>query len=789
MRWLFLVIAVALTGTPGSLAQPRPPPGHPPPGGGPPPPRRLSSTRSSTPRAASSDRGLRTGTSSRSPRTRRTTSRTSTPRQPRELGAARSLNYQPDLGDFEEAPGPDQQAEAQSSLAVFYGKLVSLREATAEALEQDGGLAAGPLDRLMDLVDPIGRDDDGQEMAEDFLVEDAITEGLALAKLQGSWLLGVRKAALAGADLGAYPVPDPDKVEAWLGAVAHHEAGPEVTETRLEGMRFLEETGFTASTLGTSLLKDFPAVVAWWQAVEATAEGEALPEVTEAATQEVMAAAQTFHSAVDWARAADRVPRTLGDAARAGAGSAPTGPFPALPSLLDEAPPPPEPPSAPPPTTATPSTDEDLSDDPFAVAPATPTDPVDQAPSGPTGSSPWPWGVGLVLLVGAAGLKVRRQAPAAPAAASGGPAGMPAPPAALPAADREADTRTRAPSSPRPPNPEDLRTLDPGGAGPSDHTFDRAPDATRTLAPAASAGDPPSGETATLLSAAPAPPRPSAPPGSESRLDGLPGWLRGSLEGVLPARYTQVQLITSGGMGSVLRAWDEDLSRAVAIKVPAPHLASVPEVRIRFLREARALASLSHPSITQVYDVHDLHPDEPPLMVMELLEGQDLARYVEDKGAASVADALRWTREAGEALAHAHENGILHRDVKPANLFRTQAGAVKLVDFGLVTAEDFSALTATGARMGSLPYMPPEQLRGARVDARADLFSLAASLHQFLTGDLPYRPEDRSHEVPPDAAAVRRDLPPGLPETLKKAMAADPDERFASVREFLAALG
>jgi serine/threonine-protein kinase len=240
-------------------------------------------------------------------------------------------------------------------------------------------------------------------------------------------------------------------------------------------------------------------------------------------------------------------------------------------------------------------------------------------------------------------------------------------------------------------------------------------------------------------------------------------------------------------MGVVVRGTDQKLERPVAVKLPPPQLAALPQFRDRFLREARAQARLTHAAIGRVLDVPDVPPGEIPVLVLEFLEGEDLGARLERVGPEAVDVVLGRVREAAAGLAHAHAKGVLHRDVKPSNLMLVD-GRVRILDFGLAAVEGSDKLTTTGMVMGSLPYMPPEQLRGEEVAAPADQFALAVSAFELLTGALPFGPEDRAREAPADLAEARSEVSPELAAALRRGMSADPTARFPDLEAFGAAV-
>ena len=209
----------------------------------------------------------------------------------------------------------------------------------------------------------------------------------------------------------------------------------------------------------------------------------------------------------------------------------------------------------------------------------------------------------------------------------------------------------------------------------------------------------------------------------------------------LAAAFPQLvveELIGLGGMGRVYRAQQPQLSRTVALKVLSPGLVNDPEWAERFTREARALARLSHPNIVQVFEFGD---QPMPFLLMEYVEGVNLRQAME-QGRLSASETLAIVPKLCDALQYAHEHGVLHRDIKPENILIDGEGRVKVVDFGLAKLRDESALhftlTQTGAKLGTVAYMAPEQIeKPADVDHRADLYSLGVVLYEMLTGELP----------------------------------------------------
>ncbi len=211
-----------------------------------------------------------------------------------------------------------------------------------------------------------------------------------------------------------------------------------------------------------------------------------------------------------------------------------------------------------------------------------------------------------------------------------------------------------------------------------------------------------------------------------------------NMEGLRISHYRILRRLGSGGMGEVYAAEDERLRRDVAIKFISLGKAAHENARRRFEREARAASALNHPNICTIFEVSE-HEGQP-FLVMELLDGQDL-RQVCAAGPVEISSLLKWGIEITDALAGAHARGIVHRDIKPGNVFVTLRGDAKVLDFGLAKlglsecSETVSfAATATGSVMGTVAYMSPEQARGEALDARTDLFSLGAVLYEMACG-------------------------------------------------------
>jgi DNA-binding NarL/FixJ family response regulator/predicted Ser/Thr protein kinase len=253
-----------------------------------------------------------------------------------------------------------------------------------------------------------------------------------------------------------------------------------------------------------------------------------------------------------------------------------------------------------------------------------------------------------------------------------------------------------------------------------------------------------------------------------------------------------------GGMGVVYRATDLTLDRPVALKLIAPSLAMDPVFRARFELECRLAAGIDHPHAVQLF--HAGEEDGLLYVTMRFVEGTDLRELLRDNGRLETRRAVTIVDEVAGALDEAHRHGLVHRDVKPANVLIGRDERAFLTDFGVCKSRaNPSELTGTGLAVGSADYMAPEQAHGIEVDGRADVYSLGCVLYQALTGAVPYdRDSDLDklwahvHEPPPALLEVRPDLPERLGEVLSRSMAKDPGERQATAgelgREALAAV-
>ena len=262
----------------------------------------------------------------------------------------------------------------------------------------------------------------------------------------------------------------------------------------------------------------------------------------------------------------------------------------------------------------------------------------------------------------------------------------------------------------------------------------------------------------------------------------------------LPDRYRVVRHLANGGMASVWEAHDELLDRPVAIKVLAMHLSEDDRARRRFAREARTAAGLSsHPHVVTIYDVAEY--DGKSFIVMELLRGGTVADRLRAGEEIPHRVALRWLQEAGEALDAAHELGVVHRDVKPANMLLDEKGRLAIGDFGIARLGLEDQITQTGQVLGTAAYLAPEQALGEPATAASDRYALAVVAFELLTGSKPFTAENfaaqaRAHveDEPPLASERDFDVPPAVDRVLQRGMAKEPDERWATAGAMVRAL-
>ena len=258
-------------------------------------------------------------------------------------------------------------------------------------------------------------------------------------------------------------------------------------------------------------------------------------------------------------------------------------------------------------------------------------------------------------------------------------------------------------------------------------------------------------------------------------------------------KYQLVGEIGRGGMAIVYKAFDPGLQRYVALKVLSPRLATEVEVIRRFEREATTAANLKHQNIVIIHDVGSA--DSFQFLVMELLEGSTLREEIRDKGALPLARVVPITAQLASALDHAHQRGLIHRDVKPSNIILGAGDHVTLMDFGLVRAARDSQLTQAGAALGTLDYMAPEQLAGEEVDARSDVYSLGVVVYETLTARMPFDADTPyglmrkvMYEAPPPLSSIITSIPGSVEQVVMQALSKSPAQRFRAAGDLAAAL-
>ena len=257
------------------------------------------------------------------------------------------------------------------------------------------------------------------------------------------------------------------------------------------------------------------------------------------------------------------------------------------------------------------------------------------------------------------------------------------------------------------------------------------------------------------------------------------------------AHYEIRQVLGRGGFGTVLKAFDEKLHRLVAIKVLSRELAATSPPRKRYLREARSVAAIKNENVIAIHSVEE----QPlPYFVMEFVDGATLQDKMDEAGPIEVSEILHIGKQIASGLAAAHALGLIHRDIKPANILLEKGGVqkVKITDFGLARAADDASMTQSGMIAGTPLYMAPEQAKGAKLDARTDLFSLGSVLYALATGHPPFRAPSTfavlrrvTEDTPRPMQQVISDIPDWLVAIVDKLLAKEPDDRFQSAQELV----
>ena len=255
-----------------------------------------------------------------------------------------------------------------------------------------------------------------------------------------------------------------------------------------------------------------------------------------------------------------------------------------------------------------------------------------------------------------------------------------------------------------------------------------------------------------------------------------------SKDAVIAGKYRVIEELGRGGMGIVYKAEDTRLKRPVALKFLPPELVHIPEIKDRFMREAQAAAALDHPNICTVYEFDQA--EDKAFISMAYIEGQSLRKRI-DSGPLELEEALRIATQVAEGLQEAHKRGIVHRDIKSANIMIDARGQAKVMDFGLARVAGATLMTREGTTMGTVTYMSPEQAQGKEVDHRTDIWSFGVVLYEMLTGELPFKGEHEQaiiHSIlkdkPKSITEQKAEIPPSIEQIVFRAIEKDPDKRY-----------
>lgn len=259
---------------------------------------------------------------------------------------------------------------------------------------------------------------------------------------------------------------------------------------------------------------------------------------------------------------------------------------------------------------------------------------------------------------------------------------------------------------------------------------------------------------------------------------------------VLSGRYEISQMLGLGGMGAVYQAHDRELDRIVALKVIRPDLAQDPDIVRRFKQEMVLARQITHRNVVRVYDVGE--SDGIKFVTMEFVVGRNLRSELDEYGKFTVEEAINVMRQMCRGLYAAHEQGVIHRDLKPGNLMRDPKGRIVVMDFGLARDVSSSGHSETGMMVGTVQYMSPEQARGAKIDARSDLYTVGLMVYEMIAGELPFRAENpvasllkRNTEAATPLINLVPSVPPSLSAIVAKCLELDPNKRYQAAQEIL----
>ncbi|HEY2233450.1 MAG TPA: protein kinase, partial [Candidatus Angelobacter sp.] len=262
---------------------------------------------------------------------------------------------------------------------------------------------------------------------------------------------------------------------------------------------------------------------------------------------------------------------------------------------------------------------------------------------------------------------------------------------------------------------------------------------------------------------------------------------------VLGGRFEILEMLGIGGMGAVYKAHDRDIDRVIALKCIRPELAKDPEIAQRFTQELLLARQIAHKNVIRIFDVRD--SGGLKFITMEYVEGRDLSSLVESKGKLTIAESVSIVMQICSGLSCAHAEGVVHRDLKPSNIMVEPSGRVVVMDFGLARADNIGQMTQTGAVIGTYQYMSPEQAKGAKADARSDIFTVGIILYELLTGKSPYAADGamasllkRTQEAALPASQVDPAVPRQLSGIVAKCLERDVTKRYQTVDDLLSDL-